>query len=387
MESEFGCFFLSNYRAADLSACISGVRLSPPGNPSSGQDRETERDKDVQGSFPKTPRSPQTPEPSILDHGQSEVVHKPVQGVGEVTGSERSTKVMPAEKRLQAPPKGATQSPASESPQGGMQGAQPARVLEEFPALPRAAAAAAAASEALKQSTGFDGLECKSKLHNEKPGEKKVIESAVAGSRRRSSQASGSSQTPNTPTVQETSVVEMDDEVTQHLEAFFADEASWQMLQTQLKKDLTAGLSQRIANLHVNLFMSEFKVSVPKPYPGVQYRKSKDLEERYSRYAENGTTVFGQLEADGQWLRISGNIFLPVRVGQIHILDEADEVKESRQLSQLDTKLVPDGKEEVPDGWLLCCPSNAKQEVAAAQAGGVALEKAAKPMRSEQKCS
>ena len=177
-------------------------------------------------------------------------------------------------------------------------------------------------------------------------------------------------------------MTEMDEEVTKNLEAFFADDESWQVLQRQLKlRELSTGLSQKIANLHVNLLVSEFKVSVPKPYPGVQYRRSKDLEERYSRYAENGTVVFGQLEADGQWLRISGNIFLPVRVGQIHILDEADEVKEMRQL---DTKVVPDGKEEPPEGWLLCCPSNANQKVAAAQAGGVALEKAARPMRPGQ---
>ena len=173
----------------------------------------------------------------------------------------------------------------------------------------------------------------------------------------------------------------MDDEVTRNLEAFFADEDSWHALQSQLKlKELPASLSQKIANLHVNLLVSEFKVSVPKPYPGVQYRRSKDLEERYSRYAENGTVVFGQLDADGQWLRISGNIFLPVRVGQIHILDEAEEVKELRQL---DAK-VPEGKEEAPDGWSLCCPSNANHKIAAAQAGGVALQKAAQPMRSNQ---
>jgi len=184
------------------------------------------------------------------------------------------------------------------------------------------------------------------------------------------------------PTVQETSIVEMDEEVTRNLEAFFLEEDSWQMLQNQLKLgEMNAGLRQKISNLHVNLLVSEFKVSVPKPYPGVQYRRSKDLEERYSRYAENGSVVFGQLDADRQWLRISGNIFLPVRVGQIHVLDSTDDVKE---LHQLDIKPLPDGKDEIPEAWPLCCPSNANQKVAAAQAGGSAVENESKPMRSRQ---
>lgn len=46
-----------------------------------------------------------------------------------------------------------------------------------------------------------------------------------------------------------------------------------------------------------------------------ELRRSKRLEERYSRFAENGTVVLGQME-DGEWLRISGNIFLPVQVGE-----------------------------------------------------------------------
>lgn len=49
-----------------------------------------------------------------------------------------------------------------------------------------------------------------------------------------------------------------------------------------------------------------FRVQVPRPYPGVQYRRSKRLDDRYSRYAEHGTIVAGVVEDNGEWLRISG---------------------------------------------------------------------------------
>ncbi|CAK0907265.1 unnamed protein product, partial [Prorocentrum cordatum] len=61
--------------------------------------------------------------------------------------------------------------------------------------------------------------------------------------------------------------------------------------------------------------------SVPNPYPGVQYRKSKNIDDRYQRYAETGATVRGQIEDNGEWLRISRDVFLPMRVGTVQILE------------------------------------------------------------------
>ncbi|CAJ1435870.1 unnamed protein product, partial [Effrenium voratum] len=169
------------------------------------------------------------------------------------------------------------------------------------------------------------------------------------------------------------SVVEMDEEVTRHLEAFFSDEDVWQKLKQDVLGDVSSELTQKIHHLPVVANASKFKVTVPKPYPGVQYRRSKHLEERYSRYAENGAIVVGQL-MDGEWLCISGNIFLPVQVGQIHILEEVMDAEES---SQLDPKATSAPKE----AWWVCCPSSASQKVAEAAAGGVALEQVAQPMR------
>merc|ERR1712232_909921 len=63
-----------------------------------------------------------------------------------------------------------------------------------------------------------------------------------------------------------------------------------------------------------------FQVQVPQPYPGVQYRRSKHLDDKYLRYAKNGITVAGQLEDNGKWLRLSGDVFLPKQIGTIQIL-------------------------------------------------------------------
>merc|ERR1719436_1901941 len=64
-----------------------------------------------------------------------------------------------------------------------------------------------------------------------------------------------------------------------------------------------------------------FRMVVPKPYPGVQYRKSKDLNDRYKRFAENNSCVRGRVEDNGEWLKIGRDVFLPMRVGAVQILE------------------------------------------------------------------
>jgi len=69
----------------------------------------------------------------------------------------------------------------------------------------------------------------------------------------------------------------------------------------------------------------DFRVTVPPPYPGVQYRKSMNLEDRWPRYAQTDSVVTGTIkEKDGlQWLRVEANVFLPTKVGNIVILQPA----------------------------------------------------------------
>jgi len=64
----------------------------------------------------------------------------------------------------------------------------------------------------------------------------------------------------------------------------------------------------------------QFRVTVPKPYPGVQYRKSMNMEDRWPRYAQTDSIVKGVIEEGGQWLRLEHNVFLPMKVGDIKIL-------------------------------------------------------------------
>jgi len=69
--------------------------------------------------------------------------------------------------------------------------------------------------------------------------------------------------------------------------------------------------------------VQSFRVSVPKGYPGIQYRKSKNLEDRYERYAKRGTVVSGEVENGGSWLKIGSSVFLPMHVGGLDVLEPA----------------------------------------------------------------
>eukprot|EP00927_Polykrikos_kofoidii_P059879 TRINITY_DN54997_c0_g1_i1.p1 TRINITY_DN54997_c0_g1~~TRINITY_DN54997_c0_g1_i1.p1 ORF type:complete len:528 (-),score=61.14 TRINITY_DN54997_c0_g1_i1:142-1725(-) len=66
--------------------------------------------------------------------------------------------------------------------------------------------------------------------------------------------------------------------------------------------------------------LCHFEVRVPRPHPGVQYRRSKRLDDRHDRYAESGTTVVGCVEDDGEWLRIKDGLYLPIRLGGVQLL-------------------------------------------------------------------
>jgi len=114
----------------------------------------------------------------------------------------------------------------------------------------------------------------------------------------------------------------IDSQVSSSLDRFFNDDNLWQQVAHEVASsarhrsstDTVRGSSSGGSTYH-------WRVQVPKPYPGVQYRRSKSLEDRYDRYAKQGQTVTGQVEDNGEWLRISGNIFLPMKVGNIPILE------------------------------------------------------------------
>lgn len=136
-------------------------------------------------------------------------------------------------------------------------------------------------------------------------------------------------------------LAEIDTQLVARLDAFFADERLWRLVEAkvgeQIKKlenkelSYAAGAGTRVGGATDQSLARggeqsgagnrPFRVQVPKPYPGVQYRKSKNLEDRYPRYAANGATVLGQIVDNGEWLKIRGNVFLPMRIGAVRILE------------------------------------------------------------------
>lgn len=141
--------------------------------------------------------------------------------------------------------------------------------------------------------------------------------------------------------VSKENLAEIDAQLVARLDAFFADERLWRLVEAkvgeQIKKlenkelSYAAGAGTRVGGTTDQSLARggeqsgagnrPFRVQVPKPYPGVQYRKSKNLEDRYPRYAANGATVLGQIVDNGEWLKIRGNVFLPMRIGAVRILE------------------------------------------------------------------
>jgi len=119
---------------------------------------------------------------------------------------------------------------------------------------------------------------------------------------------------------------EIDAQVQHALDLLFADERLWQLISTEVSKSmrLRATLSRKQEFLPGKSF--RFRVQVPKPYPGVQYRKSKDLNDKYPRYAKHGSTIVGEVEADSEWVKVR-EMYLPMRLGPVQILELMPETR------------------------------------------------------------
>eukprot|EP00928_Gymnodinium_smaydae_P011964 TRINITY_DN14376_c0_g1_i4.p1 TRINITY_DN14376_c0_g1~~TRINITY_DN14376_c0_g1_i4.p1 ORF type:complete len:532 (-),score=94.58 TRINITY_DN14376_c0_g1_i4:263-1795(-) len=117
----------------------------------------------------------------------------------------------------------------------------------------------------------------------------------------------------------------LDAHVSSVLDTFFQDERLWKQVIAEVNS--VTAKSQRNGDLshRSRAAKGRFRVQVPRPYPGVQFRKTKCLEDRHQRYARQGAIVSGILEDDGEWLRITDTDFLPTRVGAIHILEPLDD--------------------------------------------------------------
>jgi hypothetical protein len=116
------------------------------------------------------------------------------------------------------------------------------------------------------------------------------------------------------------STISAEQQVQDALDLLFADERLWQLISSEVSKSmkLRATLGHKQEPMPGKSL--RFRVQVPKPYPGVQYRKSKDLNDKYPRYAKHGSTIVGEVEADSEWVKVRG-MYLPMRLGPMQILE------------------------------------------------------------------
>jgi len=141
------------------------------------------------------------------------------------------------------------------------------------------------------------------------------------------------------------SIMEADNIMFSALDKFFSDSKVW----PQVEKEVASTKRARIpGTFQPSGRQRMFKVQVPKPYPGVQYRKSKHLDDRYMKYAANNATVVGTVEEGGHWLKLAENMYLPMRVGAVDILEPKDNIR-TRE---------PPPPPSMFSSWFSCCTAS-----------------------------
>jgi len=134
-----------------------------------------------------------------------------------------------------------------------------------------------------------------------------------------------------------------ENEMSGKLDKFFENDRSWGKVKEEVEKSSKKVVAERTPGVK-----RTFRVRVPKPYPGVQLRRSKNLEDKHPRFLEDGKLVTGEVDETGQWLMLEHDNYLPMEVGTIRILQEVSEVTKPKKLKQE----VP---VEQPSVWWGCC--------------------------------
>jgi len=120
----------------------------------------------------------------------------------------------------------------------------------------------------------------------------------------------------SSPKVRGKASAEMEAQMIARLDKFFEDPELW----PSIVEEVADSAGQRLRS--IRRATGRFLVRVPKPYPGLQYRKSKNLDDKVPRkYAGDGEVVAGQVDEDGAWLQVGDEGFLPTNVGAIQILE------------------------------------------------------------------
>jgi hypothetical protein len=171
---------------------------------------------------------------------------------------------------------------------------------------------------------------------------------------------------PEPGTAEAPTFSEIDSQVATSLDRFFDDDSLWaqvahEVASTKLSLSIPRGGRGEAGAAVAGSGPTSFRVRVPKPYPGVQYRKSKRLDDRYPRYAKEGMTVTGRIE-DDEWLRISDRVFLPMRVAGAPILEPLPPAAAVGGAAEPAPSSGPGGRRESAGGgmsyWWTCGPGN-----------------------------
>jgi len=121
------------------------------------------------------------------------------------------------------------------------------------------------------------------------------------------------------------------------LDKFFSDDNAWQQVAHEVARTMKLRASMHQLKEPLPGKSLKFRVQVPKPYPGVQYRRTKDLSDKYPSYAKHGSTITGEVEDDREWVRVrrrdvsgagdrsGGSLYLPLRLGPVQILEPLPE--------------------------------------------------------------
>lgn len=75
--------------------------------------------------------------------------------------------------------------------------------------------------------------------------------------------------------------------------------------------------------------LRRFQVRVPLEHPGVTYRRTMRLEDRYDDHAPNGSYLDGVVEEGGMWVRTNvphrtEDVFVPMRLGDLQLLQAVE---------------------------------------------------------------
>lgn len=124
---------------------------------------------------------------------------------------------------------------------------------------------------------------------------------------------------------------EMDAEMAARLDKFFQDDTTWRRIVVEVDTGGALG-GPRLSAASRRGGICTFRVRVPKPYPGLQYRRSRDLNDKcQQKFAENNTIVTGTLVDGGEWLQVSPSEYLPTRVGMVSILEEVVTAEDKKE--------------------------------------------------------